>query len=159
MVARALLRRELRGGWQPPAKRPDGRQGPVDSVARRRRPLVLAIAATVLAAAGTLGCESGLQRDDARERVVDMIKSAELPGPLGLKRLTLPPALAIASDSGEVMTLREGQALTVVFFDFRGLNHYRGSVYSERPLETDPLGNSPFKATRVADNWYTVEAG
>jgi hypothetical protein len=71
-----------------------------------------------------------------------------------------PEARARVVQGGEIVVVHEGNELIVVFFDFRGLNHYTGWVYaSGDSLESDPLGNRPFQADRIAPNWFRVDAG
>lgn len=58
------------------------------------------------------------------------------------------------------MVLRRDGQLTVIIFDFRGLNHYTGWVYrSDGVLTADPSGNQPFEVERVEGNWFRVDAG
>jgi hypothetical protein len=104
-------------------------------------------------------CVGNTASQGARERVVEMIESGELHVPEGLTRISLPRELVHASSGGTIMTLREPDSLAIVFFDFRGLNHYTGWVYTTAALTEDPLSNRPFRATPIGDNWYRVEAG
>jgi hypothetical protein len=113
---------------------------------------------SLLAGLTLIGCALASTQQD-RVRVVELLKSGELLSPPGLERLTLPPEFASASEGGEVVRLREGDVLTVVFFRFRGLNHYTGWVYSDAAVTEDPLGNQPFQARDLGGGWYEVNAG
>ncbi len=72
---------------------------------------------------------------------------------------TLPADLAHTSADGEVVVVKRGEDLTVVFFDFRGINHYTGWVYSSNgKLDVDPLGNRNWTAETIGPNWFRVDA-
>lgn len=108
------------------------------------------------------GCLPIADDPSARERVVDLAKGGNLTSRDGSFVYTLPGDLSGVSQGGEVVVIHdEGtDAWTIVFFDFRGLNHYTGWIYeSTGVLERDPLGNQPFKADSIGPNWFRVDAG
>lgn len=117
---------------------------------------LLVLALTVVAA-----CGSAVDDPPARRKVVDLARAGAL-APRGDDDWIglLPDDLEHTSTGGEVAITRLGDRLIVVFFDFRGLNHYTGWVYdSADALTEDPLGNRPFKADRIEANWFRVDAG
>jgi hypothetical protein len=119
-------------------------------------PLILVLAVTLG------GC--GLTRDDAgaRDEVVALPKAGRLQPSDGFAGAAsaLPNEYASLSDGGEVLvTDRSEGSFTLIFFKFRGLNHYTGWVYSESDLVEDPLGHQPFVAQPIGGNWYEVIAG
>jgi hypothetical protein len=123
-------------------------------------PPLVAIVVFVLFAAGCLPIA-----DDpaSRAQVVELARAGKLAAVNDDRRDTvflLPRGLDHVSQGGEVHVEHDGDELVVVFFDFRGLNHYTGWVYtSTDKLEDDPLGETPFTSQRVAPNWFRVDAG
>jgi hypothetical protein len=125
------------------------------------RPAVRGIALCLLAATALAGCLWAVDDQSGREKVIPLVEAGALgPGP-GFDTLGLPDDLAHLSNGGEVVEIREGDALIVVFFDFRGLNHYTGWVYRSTGDigDEDPLGNRPFTAKPIAPHWWRVDAG
>jgi hypothetical protein len=101
---------------------------------------------------------------DGRSRVVELARAGELKTVDDWRRdwiFLLPDELDHVSSGGEVVVERNGDDLLVVFFDFRGLNHWTGWLYttSGDPPPDDPLGNHPFKAEQIAPNWFRIDAG
>ena len=116
----------------------------------------LSIALAVVVAA------CGFAADDAagRERALALVREGRLPAGEGYASLALPDDLDHVSEGGEVAVIGSATAPeAVVFFRFRGLNHYTGWVYSPTPLSEDPLGNQPFEAKPLGGGWYEVNAG
>ena len=114
----------------------------------------------VVTLASVTACLPVADDQEAREQIVDLARSGELVPAEGINVFIVPVGLNHASRDGEVIVRQEGGGLTVVFFDFRGLNHYTGWVYtSVDALPLDPLGNHPFKAEALSPNWYRVDAG
>jgi hypothetical protein len=106
-----------------------------------------------------VGCDDARDDPAGRAEVVEMVMAGTLgPGP-GIDTLAVPERLRHVSTGGEVVGIRDRDAWIVVFFKFRGLNHYTGWIYSERELTEDPLGNRPFEATPLGPNWYSVTVG
>jgi hypothetical protein len=121
------------------------------------------LAALVLLTALLTGCLPVADDPGAREKVIEMLRAGQLATVEDWRKdyiYLLPPDLDHVSQGGEIAVERLGDSLVVVFFDFRGLNHYTGWVYSSvaAPVE-DPLGNVPFSAVEVAPHWYRVDAG
>lgn len=120
----------------------------------------LRLALLVIALTALTGCLPVGDDPDARGQVVDLARSDKLIQAEGFDVFALPDGLRHASRDGQVIVLRHDADLTVVFFDFRGLNHYTGWVYtSADSLRLDPLGNDPFKADPLGPNSYRVDAG
>jgi hypothetical protein len=110
-----------------------------------------------LAAYGSIG----LVVDDpaVRNQVVGQILAGTLrPGERDL--VALPPDLASASDTGQVVAVHGPKGWTIVFFENRGIvDHYTGWVYrSSGKLDGgwDPLGGGQAKITRIDAHWFYV---
>jgi len=121
------------------------------------------LATIVVVAALITGCFPIADDPAAREKVIDMLRAGQLATVEDHRKdfiYLLPANLDHVSQGGEIAVERSGDSLLVVFFDFRGLNHYTGWVYSSgvAPVE-DPLGNVPFSAVEIAPHWYRVDAG
>ncbi len=121
------------------------------------------LATTVLLAVVVGGCLPVADDPAGREKVLDLLRAGQLATVDDWRRdrnYLLPPGLDHLSQGGDIVVERRADSLVVVFFDFRGLNHYTGWVYSSGAAPTeDPLGNDPFTATEVAPHWYRVDAG
>jgi len=94
-----------------------------------------------------------------RKKVASQIVAGTLrPGERDI--VTLPPDLVSASDTGQVVAVREPKGWTIVFFENRGVvDHYMGWVYrSSGKLDSgwDPLGGGPAKITRIDAHWFHV---
>jgi len=131
-------------------------------------PLILLVASTIyvlVVLASIFGVIPMADDPGSRAQVVELARDGKLALPDDERRewgdtFILPDDLAHASRGGEVVVLRDANSLVVVFFDFRGFNHYTGWVYtSDDALAEDPMGNHPFKAERIAPNWFRVDAG
>jgi hypothetical protein len=102
---------------------------------------------------------------EGRAEVVELARAGALALPDDERRdwgdvFVLPDNLDHVSRGGEVVVQRQGGDLVVVFFDFRGLNHYTGWVYASGDrLTEDPLGESPYSIERIGPNWFQVDAG
>jgi hypothetical protein len=126
----------------------------------RRMIKALRLALVVMILTSLTSCLPVADDQDAREQVVDLARSDKLVRAEGFDVFVVPDGLDHASRDGQVIVLRDGADLTVVFFDVRGLNHYTGWVYTSLDaLPLDPLGNDPFQATRLGPHWYRVDAG
>ena len=132
--------------------------GPVPRSIGRRLIDATAVVVMVL-----LACLPTADDPAGRQEVLDMLRRDELATVDDWRRdrvYLLPPELDHASEGGEISVHRDGASLVVLFFDFRGLNHYTGWVYSsEGQLTEDPQGNQPFISKEIAPNWYRVDAG
>jgi hypothetical protein len=119
---------------------------------------VLALLSMLLA-----GCLPVADDPGAREKVIELLRAGQLATVDDWRKdsiYLLPADLDHVSQGGEVAVERSGDSLVVVFFEFRGLNHYTGWVYASgaAPSE-DPLGNVPYSAIEIAPHWYRVDAG
>ncbi len=128
-------------------------------LSKRRRwlPAVAVVAALVT------GCLPVVDDPAARDRVIGMLRAGELATVDDWRKdviYLLPADLDQLSEGGEIAVERSDNALVVVFFDFRGLNHYTGWMYSSgvAPID-DPFGNESFSAAKIVPHWYRVDAG
>jgi hypothetical protein len=121
------------------------------------------LAAFLVVAALVVGCLPVADDPSARAKVLEMLRAGQLATVDDWRKdstYLLPAGLDHLSQGGDIWVERRDGNLEVVFFDFRGLNHYTGWVYSSGgALTEDPLGNEPFQATEIAPNWYRVDAG
>jgi hypothetical protein len=121
---------------------------------------IVARAALLIAILGGL---SGCVADDpaCRDKVVALARDDTLESghTARFDLFMLPGDLKGCSQGGMVNVERDG-GLIVVFYDVRGTDHYTGWIYaSTDTLREDPMGEEPFKANRIAPNWFRVDAG
>jgi hypothetical protein len=125
---------------------------------RNRARIAIILIATVLVIGGCLGVA-----DDQgnRQQVVELARDGQLSPAAGFDVYALPGEFANLSDSGEVVVLR-GDALTVMFYKVRGLNHFTGWVYRSNDTldSSDPLiDGRPATIERLSQNWFFVTVG